>query len=340
MVADWKPEMLTVYASTQGTASVREEFAGYFKLPKTKVRVITEFMGGGFGAKFGAGNPGVVAAALSRRRPERPSASCSTARRSISPSAIAPAPISTSRIGAKKDGTLTAIQLISYGTAGCGTGAGMRRSGHESVQVRRTAHRGVRRLHQRRPRRGVARARTSPGSFRSRAVHRRTRREDSTWTRSTLREQDRRESRPARSSARSSAKAHSGNRAIPRQRRSLARQARHRSRAVRLVPLRQHGLLPRGARLTKTARSKCSPPCRTSAAASRPCSRRFFAEQFGVPPAKVVGRSRRHELPGRARLRRQHDHAFAHARGARRRLAGHAEISRGRRSRTRRARPI
>jgi xanthine dehydrogenase YagR molybdenum-binding subunit len=28
------------------------------------------------------------------------------------------------RIGAKKDGTITAIQLINYGTAGCGTGAG------------------------------------------------------------------------------------------------------------------------------------------------------------------------------------------------------------------------
>ena len=28
------------------------------------------------------------------------------------------------RIGAKKDGTLTAVHLVSYGTAGCGTGAG------------------------------------------------------------------------------------------------------------------------------------------------------------------------------------------------------------------------
>ena len=33
----------------------------------TQIRVLTEFMGGGFGAKFGAGNPGVVAAAFRRR---------------------------------------------------------------------------------------------------------------------------------------------------------------------------------------------------------------------------------------------------------------------------------
>ncbi|MHB1840459.1 MAG: xanthine dehydrogenase family protein molybdopterin-binding subunit, partial [Acidobacteriaceae bacterium] len=67
VVADWKPNLLTVWASTQGTASVREELASFFQLPKSQVRVITEFMGGGFGAKFGPGNPGVVAAALSKQ---------------------------------------------------------------------------------------------------------------------------------------------------------------------------------------------------------------------------------------------------------------------------------
>ena len=45
----------------------RDEFADVFKLPKSKVRVITEYMGGGFGAKFGAGNEGVIAATLSQK---------------------------------------------------------------------------------------------------------------------------------------------------------------------------------------------------------------------------------------------------------------------------------
>lgn len=123
VVADWKPELLTVYASTQGTASVREELAAFFRLPKSQVRVITEFMGGGFGAKFGAGNPGVVAAALSRKTGapvrlmlDREEEHLSVGNRPSSDQHL--------RIGAKKDGTITAIQLISYGTAGCGTGAG------------------------------------------------------------------------------------------------------------------------------------------------------------------------------------------------------------------------
>jgi xanthine dehydrogenase YagR molybdenum-binding subunit len=123
VVADWKPDLLTVYASTQGTASVREELAAYFQLPMSKVRVITEFMGGGFGAKFGAGNPGVVAATLSRKASapvrlmlDRQEEHLSVGNRPSSDQRL--------RIGAKKDGTITAIQLISYGTAGCGTGAG------------------------------------------------------------------------------------------------------------------------------------------------------------------------------------------------------------------------
>ena len=112
VVADWKPELLTVYASTQGTASVREELAGFFHLPKSQVRVITEYMGGGFGAKFGAGNPGVVAAALSRKTGapvrlmlDREEEHLSVGNRPSSDQRL--------RIGAKKDGTITAIQLIS-----------------------------------------------------------------------------------------------------------------------------------------------------------------------------------------------------------------------------------
>ncbi len=123
VVADWKPELLTVYASTQGTASVREELAAYFKLPKSQVRVITEYMGGGFGAKFGAGNAGVVAAALSRKTgaPVRLMLNRQEEHLSVG---NRPSSDQHLRIGAKKDGTITAIQLISYGTAGCGTGAG------------------------------------------------------------------------------------------------------------------------------------------------------------------------------------------------------------------------
>jgi xanthine dehydrogenase YagR molybdenum-binding subunit len=123
VVADWKPEMLTVWSSTQGTASVREELSSFFDIPTSQVRVITEYMGGGFGAKFGAGNPGVVAAALSKKTGapvrlmlDREEEHLSVGNRPSSDQLL--------RMGAKKDGEITAIHLVSYGTAGCGTGAG------------------------------------------------------------------------------------------------------------------------------------------------------------------------------------------------------------------------
>jgi xanthine dehydrogenase YagR molybdenum-binding subunit len=121
-VVDWKPDEVTVYASTQGTSSVRNEFADVFKLPKSKVRVITEFMGGGFGAKFGAGNEGVVAANLSRKA--NVPVKLMLDRRQEHIVCNRPDSHQKLRIGAKQDGTLTAIALTSYGTAGVGTGAG------------------------------------------------------------------------------------------------------------------------------------------------------------------------------------------------------------------------
>ena len=121
-VVDWKPEEITVYASTQGTASVRDEFAEVFKLPKSQVRVITEYMGGGFGAKFGAGNEGVVAANLSRKA--KAPVKLMLDRRQEHIACNRPDSHQKLKIGAKKDGTLTAIALTSYGTAGVGTGAG------------------------------------------------------------------------------------------------------------------------------------------------------------------------------------------------------------------------
>ena len=74
----WREDGLTIYASTQFTTSVRDEAAEIFALPKSKVRVISDFTGGGFGAKYGIGNFGMLAVHLSRKagvtcRPSSPS---------------------------------------------------------------------------------------------------------------------------------------------------------------------------------------------------------------------------------------------------------------------------
>jgi xanthine dehydrogenase YagR molybdenum-binding subunit len=123
VVADWKPDVLTVYASTQGTASVRDELAAIFGLKKSQVRVITEFMGGGFGAKFGAGTYGMIATHLSKKAGAPVRLMLDRKEEHIW-GGNRPSSIQNLKIGAKRDGTLTAIHLVNYGTAGVGTGAG------------------------------------------------------------------------------------------------------------------------------------------------------------------------------------------------------------------------
>ena len=54
-VCDWEGDTLDVYISTQFIWGVRDEVAEELGLPADKVRVVCEFMGGGFGAKNSAG---------------------------------------------------------------------------------------------------------------------------------------------------------------------------------------------------------------------------------------------------------------------------------------------
>lgn len=123
VVSDYKPGGITCYASTQGTGSVRDELSAVFDLPKSKVRVITEFMGGGFGAKFGAGNFGVLATQLSKKA-GAPVRLMLDRRQEHQCVGNRPNSFQTLKLGAKKDGTLVAIKYSSFGTGGTGGGAG------------------------------------------------------------------------------------------------------------------------------------------------------------------------------------------------------------------------
>jgi CO/xanthine dehydrogenase Mo-binding subunit len=72
-VADWDGRVLTAYVSTQSVHDVRDELAEALGLPVGRVRVITEHMGGGFGAKQVVWKPTVLCALASMRtgRPVR-----------------------------------------------------------------------------------------------------------------------------------------------------------------------------------------------------------------------------------------------------------------------------
>jgi xanthine dehydrogenase molybdenum-binding subunit len=50
-VAKWEAGKLTIFASTQGVSNARTDIAKDFGLPLSKVRVVSKYMGGGFGNK-------------------------------------------------------------------------------------------------------------------------------------------------------------------------------------------------------------------------------------------------------------------------------------------------
>ena len=123
IVAKWEGEDLKVWASTQGIFSVREELAQTLGIPAAKVTVITEYMGGGFGAKFGAGVEGVTAAKLAKEAGapvklflDRKEEHLAVGNR--------PSAVQWIKAGATRDGKLTALHLVVHGNGGTNGGTG------------------------------------------------------------------------------------------------------------------------------------------------------------------------------------------------------------------------
>jgi CO/xanthine dehydrogenase Mo-binding subunit len=108
-VASWDGEELTAWVSTQGMFSARDELAGAFGLRKDDVRVRTEFVGGGFGGKQGAGFEALAAAELARVT-GRPVRLVNDRHGEMLDGGRRFATQQTYRLGATRDGTLTAIE--------------------------------------------------------------------------------------------------------------------------------------------------------------------------------------------------------------------------------------
>lgn len=119
-VADWIGNHLSVWESTQGIFNTRADLAKNLKMPLSRVRVMKNYMGGGFGAKNGAPHSTYIAALLSRKL--NVPVSCMLDREGEqSDAGNRPSTIQRVTLGAKRDGTLTAIvvdAIINLGIGG------------------------------------------------------------------------------------------------------------------------------------------------------------------------------------------------------------------------------
>lgn len=122
-VCEWEGDKLTAWVSTQAVHGTREQFAKALDIPQTNVRVITEYMGGGFGSKFGPDAQGIICAKLAKQAGaavklllDRKDEHLASGNRPSSASKI--------KAGVSADGMLTAFDAETWGTGGAGAGSG------------------------------------------------------------------------------------------------------------------------------------------------------------------------------------------------------------------------
>ncbi|MGA3095051.1 MAG: xanthine dehydrogenase family protein molybdopterin-binding subunit [Bryobacteraceae bacterium] len=132
-VAHWEGDRLTLWDTNQGPFPIQGALATALKMPLSKVRVISPYMGGGFGSKQELGKYSAIAAILARKT-ARPVKLFLTREETFLCTGNRPAHIMKLKAGVKKDGTLTALQLTGTGEVGAYPGGSSRTAAGYQVQ--------------------------------------------------------------------------------------------------------------------------------------------------------------------------------------------------------------
>lgn len=124
LVAEWddKLQNLTVWASTQAVPATAERLRVVFNLKPGQVKCITNFMGGGFGSKFGPDIQGETAAHLARAA-RAPVKLMLDRAEEATVGGIRPSAFGRVVVGAKRDGKLQFYGVDCHGTGGISRGA-------------------------------------------------------------------------------------------------------------------------------------------------------------------------------------------------------------------------
>lgn len=127
-VAMFEGNRLTVWTSTQATFGVRQQIAQHFRnrseVDTSAITVVSEFMGGGFGSKFGAGYWSIAAAELALAS-GRPVKIMLDRRSEMTDTGNRPDSVQEMKLGVSSDGKLKAYRITKFGTPGIGSGAGV-----------------------------------------------------------------------------------------------------------------------------------------------------------------------------------------------------------------------
>ena len=108
-LAVWEGNRLTVYDTTQGVFGTRKSLAKMFGLPDDSVRVVSHFLGGGFGCKGSAWSH-VPLAAMAAKMTGRPVKLVLSRKQMYGPVGFRSRTEQSLQLGAMKDGTLSAVR--------------------------------------------------------------------------------------------------------------------------------------------------------------------------------------------------------------------------------------
>ncbi|HYN22406.1 MAG TPA: xanthine dehydrogenase family protein molybdopterin-binding subunit, partial [Thermoanaerobaculia bacterium] len=118
-ICQWNGDQLTAWCSTQAVSAVAAQLAEGLKIPAANVRVVTEYMGGGFGSKFSADRWGIVGAELARKA-GAPVKLLLERDAELTVAGDRPSAFAEIEVGAAADGTLTSWRSKSWGSGGLG----------------------------------------------------------------------------------------------------------------------------------------------------------------------------------------------------------------------------
>jgi xanthine dehydrogenase YagR molybdenum-binding subunit len=145
-VIAWRGDGVDYWPSTQALYGVAGELASAIEVPVANVRAHQQHVGGAFGSKFSAERWGVEGARLSKDSGGRAVKWYLDRRTDFEIAGSRPSAFARIKLGARKDGTITAWQAQSWGSsgiAGGGIGANMLPYVFVNIPNRRTNHTGV-----------------------------------------------------------------------------------------------------------------------------------------------------------------------------------------------------
>ncbi len=117
-VCEWEDsEHLVAYCSTQGVSILPGQFAQGLQIPASDVRVITPYMGGGFGSKFSVDRWGIECAQLARQA-GAPVKLMLDRDAELTVAGDRPSAYASVKLGASRDGQLQAWISDSWGSGG------------------------------------------------------------------------------------------------------------------------------------------------------------------------------------------------------------------------------